>query len=244
MGSVDCRTSRCLVGARSPRLRKILNSAHRVVLTGPRDLEVPQALLGNATVVEWRRDRLVDGSGEPLIAWPRPALHEVPFRLTSFELEIREGVKNLCRLLEAISVQQRITTLILRRLRSSPPAIEVLLRRLVESQESYFHSSQAPAAKAADQAERSRTRQIIAKEAKISALQTLQQVEELPTDSKLDAFGQHLHWIIAGPSYVRSPLRSPLMRPSRSRRSVEWMNSIRRAKSSQPLANQLGARQP
>ena len=87
-----------LVGARSPRLRKILNSAHRVVLTGPRDLEVPQALLGNATVVEWRRDRLVDGSGEPLIAWPRPALHEVPFRLTSFELEIREGVKNLCRL--------------------------------------------------------------------------------------------------------------------------------------------------
>jgi hypothetical protein len=186
-----------LVGARSPRLREILSSAHRVVLTGSRDLEVPQALLANATVVEWRRDRLVDGSGKPLITWPRPALHEVPFRLTSFELDLRRGVKNLCRLLESISAERRITTLILRRLRSSPPAIEAVLRRLVEGQGSYFHSSQISAAKAADQAERSRTGQIIAKEAIISALQALQQVEELPSDSKLDAFGKRLDQIIA-----------------------------------------------
>jgi Helicase conserved C-terminal domain len=123
-------------GARAEALQRVGATAGRVVLATATslDLELLDLLpADDVTVVQWRRERMVDHDGRLLDTAPRPLLHEVPFRLTSAEMGLLEVVKHLGSVLEG-SVMRRdlITKHLLRNLQSSPPALEGMLRRLVE----------------------------------------------------------------------------------------------------------------
>jgi hypothetical protein len=123
-------------GARAQALRRVGASAERIVLataTLP-DFQPSVAFPGeDATVVEWRRDRVVDHDGKLLDIAPRPVLHQVPFDLTPAELSLRETVRHLCSVLEGSAApQDLITQSVWRRLQSSPPAVERVLRRIAE----------------------------------------------------------------------------------------------------------------
>jgi hypothetical protein len=122
--------------ARREALQRIGESAERIVLataTRP-DFEPSDAFpASDTTIVEWRRDRMFDHDGRLLDVTPPPILHEVPFRLTSAELSLRETVRHLCNTRWGSEApQDLITKIALRSLQSSPPAAEAVLRRLSE----------------------------------------------------------------------------------------------------------------
>lgn len=121
-------------GLRAEALRRIGSSSERVILATLPDLEAPNLFPAeDTTVIEWRRDRLVDHDGKPLDTVERPALHQVTFDLTPSELNLSQTVDGMCRILEAGSTQQGWIAKLLRRLlQSSPAALEGALQKLAE----------------------------------------------------------------------------------------------------------------
>jgi DEAD/DEAH box helicase/Helicase conserved C-terminal domain len=121
-------------GYRAETLRRITASAERVILASATlpEFELPLPA-DDTTVVEWRRDQLIDGETNLLNTVPPPILHEVPVRLTSAELGLHKAVRRLCDLLEKTEEPRRgITLSLMSRLQSSPLAVEGVLRRLAE----------------------------------------------------------------------------------------------------------------
>src|SRR5207244_714022 len=73
-------------GTRADVLREVGAAAERVVLATASSFDPSDAFpLEDITVVDWRRDELVDQHGRPLDTVPRPALNIIPFILTQAE---------------------------------------------------------------------------------------------------------------------------------------------------------------
>jgi superfamily II DNA or RNA helicase len=179
-------------GARAQALQRVGASAERVVLataTLP-DFQPSGAFpTEDATVVEWRRDRVVDHDGKLLDTAPRPVLHEVPFSLTPPELSLRETVRHLCRVLEGSTAPQTLNTKSAwRRLESSPPAVESILRRIAEPL--LANATLSPEFADEEPAEDQPNFQSHAsdvEEAARLAIEALKHIEEISVDSKLNA---------------------------------------------------------
>lgn len=124
----------CIKGMRARALQRIAASAGRIVLATLPGLEPPEGFPADgATIVEWRRDQLVDRDGKPLDAPPRPLLHEVSFSQSPAESNLFETVRDLCRTFDPEKPSEVfIAKSLLRTVQSSPAAIETALRRLVE----------------------------------------------------------------------------------------------------------------
>lgn len=118
--------------ARTELLQRVGAAAERLVLVTASNISLPDGFsIKDATVVDWRRDQLVDRDGQPLDVVPRPMLHEISFDLSRAEQSLLQAVGELCRILEAGPPQQGFRAkVLLRSLRSSPAALEATLQRL------------------------------------------------------------------------------------------------------------------
>jgi hypothetical protein len=193
-------------GARESTLLRVGASAERVVLAssgsfdGGGSAPFPST---DTSVVEWRRDRIVDHEGKPLFRASRTTLHEVPFALTPSELGLRETVRRLCNVLEG-SVEGEVvsTRPVLWSLESSPAALESVLRKVAErlgTSARVEPSADVVEEEIGDDKDKLRIR--YSDEASRIAGQALQQIEEISFDSKLDAFAKVLGDIME----VRTP---------------------------------------
>jgi hypothetical protein len=196
-------------GARAEALRRVGASAERVVLASATlpDVEHPIPFQGeDATVVEWRWDRLVDHDGRLLDSAPRPILHEVPFTLTPPELNLRETARHLCNVLsENADPESLITKRIVRSLESSPPALESTLRGLADRPASSTGSMNSPEyvdeEAPEDRSEFPISADITGEAASIVG-RALEQVDRISVDSKLNAFGELLSRLVGKPRRV------------------------------------------
>jgi len=180
-------------------LRRVGESSQRVVLATLPNLQLPDGIAeGGTTVLQWRRDQIVDYDGRLLDTMPRPLLHEIPFSLSVAELNIRELVNELARILEAGSSQQGWIARSLRRcLESSPAALESALQRLLRGLETDYleQLSEISEEGVLDADEEvleaqsgSKMDRLDAEKAGIAG-RALQQIEVMGGDSKLAAFG-------------------------------------------------------
>ena len=175
-------------------IRRIGASAERVILATLPDLELPDAFRAeDASVVEWRGDQVVDQDGRPLDAAPRPILHEMCFDLFPFELDLSTTVSDLSRILE-VGVPQRFTaTTLFRALRSSPAALEGMLRRLVarsEARGSMDASSETAEEEMLEDAPAGQMDRPTAETVVELAGRALQEIEAMGGDSKLEVFSR------------------------------------------------------
>jgi hypothetical protein len=185
-------------GARAEALRQVGASAERVVLATLPDLETPDAFPAeDATVVEWRRDRVVDHDGKRLDAVPRPVLHEVRFSLTPAEMSLRATVGDLCQSLGGATGAEGLRAMtLLRSLESSPVALETALQRLtagLTAQEDMEQLLESPDEEALEERLTGRIDRPSAEEAVGVARRALQEIEKISSDSKLGAFGELLN---------------------------------------------------
>jgi hypothetical protein len=103
-------------GVRATLLRHVSAAAERIVLATLPRIASPGALpVEDVTVVDWRRDQLVDLDGTPLKVAHGPALHEVSFSLGQAERYLSETIGVICQLLEGGTSQQSFTAKILLR---------------------------------------------------------------------------------------------------------------------------------
>lgn len=145
------------------------------------------------TVVEWRRDQVVDLNGALLDSIPRPIVRVVPFTLSTAELKLAEVVGELCRALEAGTTQQRWgARSLLRNHQSSPAALESGLRRIVENRNRVAHGvDPLPEFLGEEQLEDQVTPYLDIATAEIAAGiadRALGEIETAGNDSKLEAF--------------------------------------------------------
>lgn len=177
-------------------VRQVGDSSDRIVLATLPNLELPDDLPEDSvTVVEWRRDKVVDYDGRPLDLLPRPLLHEVHYSLSSAELSLAETVGELCRTLETGTAQQAlIARSWLRSLQSSPAAIEARLPRIADIRNRAAHGLE-PQLEVPEE-EESIEYQLggwldlpTAEKAAAIAVRLAQKIEGLGSDSKLTALG-------------------------------------------------------
>jgi hypothetical protein len=126
-------------------VRTVSQASERVVLTILPNLNLPDAFPeDDATVVQWRREQVVDHDGKPLDVVPRPSLHLVSFTLSPAELILAQTVSEACRILEAGTTEQRwVARSLLHSLQSSPAALENGLRRIAEAKNAAAQSGEA-----------------------------------------------------------------------------------------------------
>jgi superfamily II DNA or RNA helicase len=186
-------------GVRAGAFRKVGGSADRVILATAtiRDGDPFDAFPAeDVTVVEWRRDQVVDHDGKPLDTGLRPVLHEVPFSLNAAELKLRATVVDLCETLGgATGIQSFMAMRFLRSLESSPAALESALQRLLggfEAQEELDELLEAPVEEMPEDRLAGRLDRANAEKASGFAARALQEIEAISGDSKLDAFGRLL----------------------------------------------------
>ena len=184
-------------GFRAEAFRKVEASADRVILATATIFEgetFDAFPAEDVTVVEWRRDQVIDQDGKPLGLVPRPILHEVPFSLNLAELGLRSTVIDLCKILAGFRGMQDFSVItLLRNLESSPAALESALRRRLVAQEEADYlleglEEEMPEDKIVEPLNRTNVE-------KVSEIATriLQDIEEIGEDSKLDAFGRLLN---------------------------------------------------
>jgi ERCC4-related helicase len=144
------------------------------------------------TVVEWRRDQVIDRDGRSLDSAPRPVLHEVSFSPTPAELSLRQTVSALYPITEAGTRQQNwMATLLLRQLQSSPAALESALRRRIERLKMLDDMDELLPVFEEEVSEESLTEQVdfpSVEQGMAIATRALQEIEEIESDSKLSAF--------------------------------------------------------
>jgi len=199
-------------GARAESLHHITASAERVVLasaTSP-DKELSGFAVGDVTVVEWRRDLVVDSGGKPLPTVPRPVLHEISFRLNPAEIELRATVVDLVKILECdVGAKDWRPVMLFRCLESSPAALERPLQGLMEgatpldSVDEPLSPLEEPAS---DDIPNDRSGRSNAEQVAGLAGRALREIEASTTDSKLNALGALLSRINPGESPPRRVL--------------------------------------
>ena len=183
-------------GAKADTMRRLARSANRVVIASSTIPELNEADLSGGddpTVVEWRLDALVDQDGRVIGSGPRPIVHEVLFALTPPELGLREAVCNLCNVLRKSSESASlIEKVIVRRLDSSPPALEKTLRRFVDKSNastSLMTRSEYLDDDLSDDHSGSQLHSDFTAEVARIARQVLEKIEQTSVDSKLAEFG-------------------------------------------------------
>jgi len=126
-------------------LRQVSEVSARLVLASMPNLELPEGFPeDDATVVQWRRDQVLDNDGKALDAIPRPKLNVVQFHLSPAELVVRQAVGEMCRSFEKGLVQQRwIASSLQRALDSSPAALEATLSRISEYRNCSAHGRES-----------------------------------------------------------------------------------------------------
>ncbi len=98
-------TTRIEKGARAEALRLVTANSERIVLATLPEIDLPYLFSPeDSTVVDWRRDRLVDFDGTPLASLPRPILHEVPYSLTPAELSLWSTVVDVVETLKMVAL--------------------------------------------------------------------------------------------------------------------------------------------
>ncbi len=179
-------------GTRADLLRRVGATAKRVVLSSAPGMTLPDWLVADdATVVEWRRDELVDDEGKPLETAPRPILHEVPFTLSPAERHLSETVRALGAELDVGPPQSKfVAKILLRRLDSSPAALESTLRRLRNSLAHSRETNVLLEEGGDNEEEQVSTLFDPSTAGKVLpvATQALQELEGIETDSKVSAF--------------------------------------------------------
>jgi ERCC4-related helicase len=124
-------------------LRYVAETSDRVVLATSTllSLDLPGSFANDdITVVQWRRDQIVDFNGDLLDSMPRPFVRLVPFTLSTAELSLAETVSELCQVFQTGTTQQHlIARLLLQSLQSSPAALENVLTRIRESRNRIAH---------------------------------------------------------------------------------------------------------
>jgi ERCC4-related helicase len=188
-------------GTRAETLRRIAAAADRVILTTTTfaKFEPPDAFSADdTTVVEWRLDQLLDQKHDISAAAPPPILNEVAFTLTPAELGLHNAVTRLRDVFEKSEEPQRdIARALMRSLQSSPPAVEGVLRRLVErlaADDGAKPFSRSSEGRLTDNHSDMKIDLFTAHEAARVAGQALARIEEISFDSKLNAF-----WSVLGP---------------------------------------------
>lgn len=188
-----------LGGARAEAIRLIGDSAERMVFATATPTEIRQLHLfsaKDATIVEWRRDQVVNHDGSSLDVLPRPLWQDVPFSLTQAELNLFEKVAHLCRIIKASTPPQGwIVNLLKHTVLSSPAVLEQILQRLTE-RASDKTGIAAPTGFPDDEISGERPGRWIdlptADEVSDAARHTIQAIEEIDRDSKLEAFSELL----------------------------------------------------
>ena len=190
-------------GSRAELLRRVGASAKRLVLASASVISLPDALsIEDAAVVQWRRDQLVDGNGEPLDVVPRPVLNEVGFDLNQVEQSLVDAVRAVCGILESGTPQQAaLAKLLLRSLRSSPAPLEAMLQRLAATAGAVDDGGVALGA--ADEEEEAAgdgptwsVDHLTAEKAGSAIGRALQEIGAIKVDSKVIAFGGLLAQLI------------------------------------------------
>lgn len=124
-------------------LRHVADASDRVVLATSAVLSsgLPRSFANDdVTVVQWRRDQVINFNGERLDSIPRPAVLIVPFVLSTSELGLADAVGELCNLFQTGTTQQHlIAKSLLRSLHSSPAALENALTRIKETRNRVAH---------------------------------------------------------------------------------------------------------
>jgi hypothetical protein len=131
-------------GALTSRVvRYVADASDRVILATPTTLssDLPGGFTNDdLTVIQWRRDQVVDFNGQLLDSIPRPVVRVVPFTLSTAELSLAETVSELCQVFQTGATQQHLIARSLRRgLHSSPAALENALTRIKESRNRVTH---------------------------------------------------------------------------------------------------------
>jgi hypothetical protein len=145
--------------------------------------------LERATVVDWRRDELVDDKGRPLHVSPRPVLHEVRFMQSEAEHHLAHIIRTLCQALESGNLLQGFaSSVLIRSLHSSSAALERTLQRFAVGQEKNDEiNAPLPDEDGGEAPEPIDPH--VAEKGRAIAGQALQVLEAIQVDSKLEAFG-------------------------------------------------------
>jgi SNF2 family DNA or RNA helicase len=186
-------------GTRAEALRRISAGAKRVVLASVSSLAADAVFPDeDVTVVEWRRNEIVNHDGKLLSALPRPLLHEVPFHYSRTEVRILERMRDLDRIeLDGKMPYEVFANLLLRSFESSPIAFEESLRRVGESATRNSADNDGMDFGLDDDefdGKDSKLKFWDEVKSKVSDFvqQTLQELETVGDDSKLMAFGAQL----------------------------------------------------
>jgi len=196
-------------GSRAQFLLRVGATAERVVLAAATNIASADVFpLHDATVVDWRRDLLVDQEGRLLDVVPRADLHEIPFTLNQPERSLLQTVRALSQVLEAGTPQQEwVAKSLLASLQSSPAALEGALRRFVARSEKRAYADDLIGVTEDGLAEdmlNGRMDPATAEKARAIAERALQEVEALQGDSKLSAFGGAVSQLNGGMAPVSS----------------------------------------
>ena len=197
-------------GARAEVLRMIEPRAERLVFAVATYQSFDSSKIlpeKDKTIIKWRREQLVDHNGQPFNVAPRPILHEITFRLSVTELNLRATIAGLCEILESYEGKQnfRVKTLF-RSLKSSPAALEAALQRFSDTLEEPGSLDTFMESTDIDEFQDMTARQLdgnaLEKTAEIAS-RALQEIEAICEDSKLNAFGNLLKDICRAKTHER-----------------------------------------
>jgi Helicase conserved C-terminal domain len=171
-----------------------------VAVAKPPDRESSGLAAGDATVVEWRPDLIVDPRGNRVQG---PDFHFISFRRNPPEMELKAIVGSLEMLGGDLGARK-----LFRCLESSPAALERPLQALMtgevppDSMDTFSNLEEPPSDDIPiDRSSRSNAEQVAG-----LAARALQKIEAITSDSKLDAFGELLSRINPGKSSPRRVL--------------------------------------
>jgi len=120
-------------GTKAEALRMIEPRAKKIVLAiaTSQGFDTSKILPENdKVIIKWSREQVVDHNGKPFNVAPRPILHEIDFRLSAGELNLRENMDSLCKTLESYEGNQKFGAKSLYlSLESSPAAHEAALEK-------------------------------------------------------------------------------------------------------------------
>jgi len=191
-------------GARAELLKGVGDDAGRVVLATLPGMAPPNAFsLESVTVVDWRRDELVDDKGKLLHVSPRPVLHEIRFVQSEAEHNLSHIIKALCVALESGGLLQGFaSSVLITSLHSSPAALERTLQRFVVGVEKNDEiNALLPDEDGGEAPEPVDPH--VAEKGRVIAGQALQVLEAIQVDSKLGAFGT----LIGDLTHVEAPAK-------------------------------------
>jgi hypothetical protein len=180
-----------------------------------------RAEIDDVTVLQWRRDQLVDDEGRLLDVTSRTIWRPVRFKLTKAELLLDKTVRQLVKLISTIHGPQDVMAeTLLHSLQSSPDALGGTLQRLLDRltgaigpTESFTFADHTFSENEADiSSDQSRANEPIVRLVR----EALDRIDQISVDSKFNVFWKLLHPLIQ--SHSRKLLRPLIRSHSRAQR--------------------------